>query len=112
MFLVAALAFEDLLVLGGGLALASLSCVAIGAVGFVVSQGGLGAYPLLVSAVLSLYGISPPVGLAVGWVIWAVEEAMYLVLGLVSALVFAFKKKRTERIENHPSIPLDGHNLK
>ncbi|MDR1792090.1 MAG: flippase-like domain-containing protein [Bacteroidales bacterium] len=92
MFFAAVFAFDDLRALGGEIALASLSCVAIGTIGFAVAQGGLGAYPLLVSGVLLLYGINKEVGLAAGWVIWATEEVMYVVLGLVSLAIIAIKK--------------------
>lgn len=104
MFFVATFAFPELVsTLGVRVALASLSCVVIGTLGFIVAQGGLGAYPLLVSMVLALYGMGAEVGLAVGWVIWAVESAMYLMMGLLSLVVISFTHEttRTETVENH-----------
>lgn len=100
MFYVCAFAFPDMVALGTKqMILASLSCVVIGTVGFVIAQGGLGAYPLLISIVLLLYGIPEESGLAVGWVVWATESLMYLVLGLVSVLLLLFqKKKKTVKI--------------
>ena len=95
MFYVCTFAFPDMLALGGaGMVLASLSCVVIGTVGFVIAQGGLGAYPLLISIVLLLYGISEESGLAIGWVVWTTETIMYLALGLVSLLILFYSKKR------------------
>ncbi len=95
MFYVCTFAFPDMMVLGSKqMLLASLSCVVIGTVGFIVAQGGLGAYPLLVSMVLLLYGIAEESGLAVGWVVWATESLMYLFLGLVSILLLLFQKKK------------------
>ena len=95
MFYICTFAFPDMIALGGKqMLLASLSCLVIGAVGFVVAQGGLGAYPLLVSMVLLLYGISEESGLAVGWVVWTTESAMYLILGLVSLLLLSFQKNK------------------
>ena len=95
MFYVCTFAFPDMVALGGKqMILASLSCVAIGTIAFVIAQGGLGAYPLLVSMVLLLYGIAEESGLAIGWVVWATESLMYLVLGLVSLLMLLFQKKK------------------
>ena len=53
--------------------------------------------------VLALYGMGAEVGLAVGWVIWAVESAMYLMMGLLSLVVISFTHEttRTETVENH-----------
>ncbi|MDR0367900.1 MAG: flippase-like domain-containing protein [Bacteroidales bacterium] len=95
MFYVCAFAFPDMVALEHKqILLASLSCVVIGTVAFVIAQGGLGAYPLLVSMVLLLYGIPEESGLAIGWVVWASESLMYLSLGLVSLLLLLFQKKR------------------
>jgi len=98
MFYVCTFAFPFLTALGAGsVFLASLSCVVIGTLGFVVAQGGLGAYPLLVSIVLLLYGISGESGLAVGWVVWSSESFMYVVLGLLSLLIISLKKDKTKK---------------
>jgi heme/copper-type cytochrome/quinol oxidase subunit 2 len=80
----------------------------IGTFGFVFAQGGLGAYPFLVSMVLLYYGTSiellsdaeiiekTKLGLAVGWVVWTAESFMYIVLGLVSLLLLSFRKDKKE----------------
>jgi uncharacterized protein (TIRG00374 family) len=97
MFYACTFAFPCLSFLGiKGVILASLSCVVVGAVGFIVAQGGLGAYPLLVAMVLSLYGISEESGLAIGWVVWTTETLMYIVLGVVSLLVISLEKDKTK----------------
>ena len=94
MFYVCSFAFPEFSSLCTQTLLASLTCVVIGSVGFIVAQGGLGAYPLLISLVLSLYGLAPEYGLAIGWVIWTTENAMYLVLGLLSLVVVSLKKRK------------------
>jgi uncharacterized protein (TIRG00374 family) len=100
MFYVCTFAFDDIMVLGTkGVMMASLSCVVIGTVGFIVAQGGLGAYPLLVSVVLLSYGISEEAGLAIGWVIWTTESLMYSLLGLLSLLLLSLRKDK-QKIEN------------
>jgi uncharacterized protein (TIRG00374 family) len=97
MFYICTFAFPDIMVFGTKeIMLASLTCVVVGTVGFVVAQGGLGAYPLLVSVVLLLYGIPEEMGLAIGWVIWTTESLMYSILGLVSLLLLSFKKNKKQ----------------
>lgn len=96
MFLMALFAFPEVVSLGSGVLLLSLSAVVIGTVGFVIAQGGLGAYPWLVSVVMALYGISAEVGLAVGWVVWSTESLVYLFIGLVSLVIISFKKQQHE----------------
>ena len=90
MFYVAVFAFPDLQALGSQAWMATLSCVVIGTIGFIISQGGLGAYPLLISTVLILYGINKEVGLAVGWVVWSTETILYLLGGTISLIIAPF----------------------
>ena len=93
-FYVCIFIFPSLTALGSTAFAASLTCLAIGAIGFLVAQGGLGAYPWLISIVLVLYGIKAEEGLAIGWVVWTIETGLYLLAGLVSLVVLAIKKNR------------------
>lgn len=52
------------------------------AVGF--SNGGLGAYPFAIASIFFLYGISNDIGTAFGWLVWASQTVLAIVLGLVS----------------------------
>ncbi|MCL2132042.1 MAG: flippase-like domain-containing protein [Lentimicrobiaceae bacterium] len=91
-FYICVFMFPSLMVLGSVALTATLTCVAVGAIGFMVSQGGLGAYPLLVASVLLLYGIKTEEGLAIGWVVWSIETVLYLALGVVSLIVLSVQK--------------------
>ena len=63
------------------------------AVGF--TSGGLGAYPLSVALILSLYGVSNDIGTAFGWLIWTSQTLLIIILGLLSYLYLAlFSKKQ------------------
>ena len=99
MFMVGSFAFPDMMDLGSAIWAATLSCVVVGTFGFVIAQGGLGAYPLLVSQVLLWYGIPYETGLAVGWVIWANETFVYVAGGLVS-LVFTALRKSSKQLQS------------
>lgn len=52
------------------------------AVGF--TNGGLGAYPLAIAMIFSLYGISNEIGTAFGWLAWTSQTVLTLLLGLLS----------------------------
>ena len=65
-----------------------------GSVGMMISQGGLGAYPVLVWQALAIYGISEVCGLSCGWLIWAAQQAVVIVVGMTYMIYFSVKKRR------------------
>lgn len=77
-------------------ALKDTSNIGIGAVviGFVFgtlangfTNGGFGAFPLLVAQVFMLYGISNTAGTAFGWLVWTSQTVLMIVLGGISFLL-------------------------
>lgn len=62
------------------------------AVGF--TNGGLGAYPLAIAMIFSLYGISKDVGTAFGWLVWTSQTLLTLFLGLLSYLLLPILNKK------------------
>ena len=62
------------------------------AVGF--TNGGLGAYPLSIALVFSLYGISNDVGTAFGWLVWTSQTILTILLGLLSYLLLPLLNKK------------------
>jgi hypothetical protein len=67
-----------------------------GSIGMTISQGGLGAYPALVMEALALYGIGQTVGLAAGWLLWASQQAIVIVVGLAYLVYFSLVKKKAK----------------
>ena len=62
------------------------------AVGF--TNGGLGAYPLAIAMIFSLYGISNDIGTAFGWLVWTSQTILTILLGLLSyAFLPLYNKK-------------------
>lgn len=55
-----------------------------GAFAMMVFPGGLGGYPIFVSAALSLYGISDNSGDAFGWILWIAQTLMIIFFGAIS----------------------------
>ena len=62
----------------------------VGSIGFMMAQGGLGAYPLIVAGVLVLYGVDYAQGLAAGWIGWAAQTIMILIVGTTSLVLASF----------------------
>lgn len=83
--------------------LAGLAVISFGSIGMIVTPGGIGAYPVIVAQVLLLYGLSEGIGLAYGWVSWAAQTTIILVLGLASLLLLPLynrnKNNRNETIQ-------------
>lgn len=62
------------------------------AVGF--TNGGLGAYPLAIAMIYSLYGIPNEVGVAFGWLVWVSQTLLTILLGLLSYLLLPILNKK------------------
>jgi uncharacterized protein (TIRG00374 family) len=52
-----------------------------GSFAMVLTNGGLGSYPVFVTGAFSLYAISTSTGMAFGWIMWVAQTLMVLVLG-------------------------------
>lgn len=55
------------------------------AIGF--SNGGLGAYPVSIALLFSLYGISNDIGTAFGWLVWTSQTVLTIFSGILSFLL-------------------------
>lgn len=55
------------------------------AIGF--TNGGLGAYPFSIALIFSLYGISKDAGIAFGWLVWASQTVLTILLGIISYIL-------------------------
>lgn len=63
-----------------------LASFVLGGLSIVAVQGGLGAYPLAVMFILALYGVDENRGYAFGWIMWAAQTVLILVLGFLSMI--------------------------
>lgn len=59
------------------------------------TNGGFGAFPLVLSQLLLLYGVSAVAGTAFGWILWTTQTAIVVVCGALSFLFLPiyYKKK-------------------
>lgn len=72
-----------------------------GSVGIILVQGGIGAYPLLVGLIISVYmpnaDNGSPIGAnaqALGYIIWVSQTIMIILLGAISLLLMPYYNKR------------------
>lgn len=80
----------------------ALVVLVYGAVGMIITPGGIGAYTLLVAEILTAYNISEVSAQAFGWIAWAAQTGILIVLGVASLLlIHIYNRKR------HVEIAMD-----
>lgn len=72
---------------------AAFAVLVFGTIAFMVSQGGLGSYPLIAAGVLILYGVNYTQGLAAGWIGWILQTVVILIFGLLAMILTSVTKK-------------------
>lgn len=88
-------AFPETRMLGFG---AAFVLYLFGSVGMTISQGGLGAYPVLVMQSLALYGVAESVGMAAGWLLWSSQQIIVILVGLAYLVYFSQAKKKNKQL--------------
>ena len=58
-----------------------------GAFAMAATNGGLGLFPIVVTAALSVYGVSKTAGDAYGWIMWTAQTLMVVVFGTISFIL-------------------------
>lgn len=66
--------------------LAALVVLVYGSVGMIITPGGIGAYTWMVAQILAVYTIADVPAQAFGWIAWAVQTGIIIVLGIISLL--------------------------
>lgn len=73
----------------------AMTTTVTGAIGPMITPGGIGLQPAIFAEVLQVYDISKPVGYACGWLCWTVSQIGTIVLGLAAFVYFASNKKKS-----------------
>ena len=75
-----------------------LAALVVGTIGIILTPGGIGAYPVLIAQLLSLYGLDPDTtGIASGTLMWAVQTAIILLGGMICfILISRFNRKKVK----------------
>lgn len=79
--------------------MASLSVLFFGTFAFIIVSGGLGAYPVAMGIVLSLYGLDPLIGNAAGWLLWGGQTIMIVFFGAVSFFMLSLEKGKNTNLD-------------
>jgi len=74
----------------------SLSVLCMGSIGMIATQGGVGAYPLLVQETMMLYGLTENMGKAFGWLLWLVQFFMVIIFGAISLFILPVINRKKE----------------
>jgi uncharacterized protein (TIRG00374 family) len=83
--------------------LAALVVLVFGSVGMIATPGGVGAYPLLLSQILVLYGLKETDGSAFGWVSWSVQTGVIILLGIISLILLPIYNRK----EHNAQVGMD-----
>ena len=65
-----------------------------GAIAMSLTNGGIGAYPLAIAAILNQYEISYETSLAFGWIVWTSQTIMIITLGSLSFIFLPILNKK------------------
>lgn len=75
--------------------MSSIVVLAYGSFGIIATPGGIGAYTYLVAQILGAYNIADIPAQAFGWIAWAMQTVLIIVLGILSLLlIHPYNKKR------------------
>ena len=66
----------------------------LAAISIMLSNGGIGIYPLAVEESLGWYGVQSTTGLAFGWVSWLSQTMMVIIFGGLSLFIFPFINRK------------------
>lgn len=65
----------------------------VGSLAISFTNGGIGAFPLLIAKILALYGVALTAGTAFGWILWISQTVLVIVLGGLSFLMLPVVNK-------------------
>ncbi|HJT73316.1 MAG TPA: hypothetical protein VJ720_04835, partial [Chitinophaga sp.] len=80
---------------------AALAVLGFGSIGMIVTQGGIGAYQILVQQTLVLYGVEATTGYAFGWIVWLAQTLLVIVVGLGSLIALPLINRDTKATPEH-----------
>lgn len=63
---------------------AGLSVMVMGGFAMIATQGGIGAYQLIVAAILTLYSVEYSTAYAFAWIMWTAQTVLLLLFGVLS----------------------------
>jgi len=80
---------------------AAMASVFFGGFAMVATQGGIGAFQIVIEKILATYGIASIIGLSYGWISWSVQTISVIIAGILSLIFLAIYNKDAKEIETH-----------
>ena len=77
-----------------------MSAFVLGSFAIVLTNGGIGAYPLALMGILQIYGVDENIAGAFGWVVWAAQTILILFLGVLSFVMLPIYNRTQKKVEN------------
>ncbi len=74
-----------------------LAALVFGAIGPMVTPGGIGLYPVLFSETLMIYGTAKTLGYAAGWIGWTMQTVTVLIVGLAAVILLPVINKNINK---------------
>ncbi len=71
----------------------TMAAFVVGSLTISFTNGGFGAFPLLIAKILALYGVSLTASTAFGWILWTTQTVLVIVLGGLSFLLLPIVNK-------------------
>jgi uncharacterized membrane protein YbhN (UPF0104 family) len=76
-----------------------MAAFVVGSLAISATNGGIGVYPVAIGAILILFGISKQSGEAFGWITWASQTLLVLVLGGLSFILLPILNRKSQKGE-------------
>jgi glycosyltransferase 2 family protein len=73
---------------------AACSLLTIGTLAMIVTPNGIGAFPIAIAGVLTLYDVTSGAGKSFGWIIWGVTTGIIIVFGIISLVLIPIVNKQ------------------
>jgi uncharacterized protein (TIRG00374 family) len=74
----------------------------VGSFAIVLIPGGIGAFPVGIMEVLSLYGVAEETGFALGWILWFSQTTMIVFVGGLSLILLPIIHKPKKKSHDKP----------
>ncbi|OWY21236.1 UPF0104 family protein [Sphingobacteriales bacterium UPWRP_1] len=77
---------------------AGLAVMVLGSFGIIATQGGIGAYQIIVAGVLALYGVEYTLAYAFSWLVWGSQTVLVLVGGFAAMVALPLLNRQKQLV--------------
>ena len=88
---------------------AIISGFVLGGIAMVVTNGGIGAYPIAIQSVFVIYSVEASIGGTLGWIMWTAQTILVIILGGLSFLLLPIFNRNNNQ-ESPENVESSVHN--